>query len=96
MLAAIKEEYLASIAEEIITSYRVMYDFLLSEYPPNARKTVGLTDLPDGKSWYEYQIKVNTTLDYTAKELHQLGLQEVAPIVSEMTSMKEQIMTYDS
>ena len=90
-LAQIEAEYTRFIATEIIPSYQQMYDFLLAEYLPKSRQSVGLSELTDGSAWYEYQIKVNTTLEYSAKELHELGKQEVARILAEMTAVKEQV-----
>ncbi|MEL0068230.1 MAG: DUF885 domain-containing protein [Gammaproteobacteria bacterium] len=90
-LAQIEAEYTRFISTEIIPSYRQMYDFLLAEYLPKSRQSVGLSELTDGSAWYEYQIKVNTTLDYSARELHELGKREVARILAEMTAVKEQV-----
>lgn len=87
---AIKDDYLAMIAEEIIPAYQSMYDFLLNEYLPEAKKEVGLSSMPNGKKWYEYAIKVNTTLDLAPEVIHEMGQKEVARILSEMKWVKEQ------
>jgi uncharacterized protein (DUF885 family) len=47
--------------------------------------------LPNGKAWYEYQIKTNTTLSLSADEIHEIGLSEVARILSEMKKVKDTV-----
>lgn len=82
-------EYTSMIREVIIPAYKRTYDFMNQEYMPATRDTVGLSALPNGKKWYEYQIDSNTTLPLTAEEIHQFGQKEVARILAEMTAVKE-------
>ena len=84
-------DYETSIKDTIIPAYKKVYDFIVAEYQPHTRTTVGLSDLPNGKKWYEYMIKQHTTLPLSAKEIHQFGLAEVARILSEMRKVKEQV-----
>ena len=44
--------------------------------------------MPNGKEYYAQQIKQYTTLDLTAEEIHQIGLEEVARITAEMEKVK--------
>ena len=50
-----------------------------------------LKSTPNGEAYYDHQIKTYTTTDMTADEIHQLGLKEVARILSEMEKVKEQV-----
>lgn len=88
---ALTSRFEASISDVIIPAYQRMHDFIVNEYLPASRGTVGLSELPDGKAWYEFMIKTHTTLDLTADEIHQFGQQEVARILSEMKKVKEQV-----
>jgi uncharacterized protein (DUF885 family) len=83
--------YKAMIAEKLIPAYKRMHDFITNDYLPKSRKTIGLSEHPNGKAWYEYQIKTNTTLELTADEIHSLGKQEVARILTEMEKVKETV-----
>ena len=83
--------YQKMIADQLIPAYKRMHDFIVDEYLPKSRKTVGYSDLPDGKAWYEYQILRNATLDLTADEIHQMGKKEVARILEEMTKVKQTV-----
>ena len=54
-------------------------------------KNIGASDLPDGVAYYQYCINHFTTLDLTPYEVHNLGLQEVDRIKSEMIAIIEQV-----
>ena len=51
----------------------------------------GIEGIPNGANYYQHQIKLYTTTNMTAEEIHQLGLSEVARISSEMEKVKEQV-----
>jgi uncharacterized protein (DUF885 family) len=61
--------------------------FIESEYLPAGRSSAGLSALPNGQAWYAARIKYNTNLPLTAKEVHELGLKEVARIQQQMTEL---------
>ncbi len=77
------------IKEKVAPAYRKMSDFLKNEY--KGRETSGIADIPNGEAFYKHQIKLYTTTDMTADEIHQLGLSEVARISAEMEKVKEEV-----
>jgi uncharacterized protein (DUF885 family) len=83
--------YRAAIATQIIPSYRRLHDFLRDEYLPKARTSVGLDALPDGKAWYEYNVRYISTTDYTPAQIHEIGLREVERIHGEMRKAMQQV-----
>ena len=85
------EAYSAMISEKIIPAYQNLYDFMNTEYMAAARTTSGIEGIPNGKEYYDYSIKLYTTTDMTADEIHQLGLSEVARISSEMEKIKKEV-----
>ncbi|TKB47726.1 DUF885 domain-containing protein [Thalassotalea mangrovi] len=87
----VTEQYRTMIMDVLVPTYDKFYQFIESEYLPKARESVGLSALPNGKAWYEYQIETNTTLPLTANELHDFGQQEVARILEEMNKVKAQV-----
>lgn len=87
----LKSQYKTLILDKLVPAYQRMSDFLLNDYIPYARDSVGYADLPNGKAWYEYQIKKNTTLSLSADEIHEIGLSEVARILSEMKTVKNTV-----
>ncbi|MHC4446600.1 MAG: DUF885 domain-containing protein, partial [Planctomycetota bacterium] len=48
------------------------------------RRTTAASDLPDGEAYYRFQLHRFTTTGMTAREIHELGLSEVARIKAEM------------
>jgi len=87
----LEQRYHTMISEQLIPAYKRMHDFIVEEYLPKTRKSFGISALPNGKAWYEYQIKTNTTLQLTAEEIHKLGKQEVARILGEMKEVKQTV-----
>ncbi len=85
------EAYSKKLKEKIIPAYRDLDNFMSTEYMKAARTTSGIADIPDGKAYYDYMIKLFTTTDMTADEIHQLGLSEVARIRSEMEKVMKQV-----
>ena len=83
--------YRAAITSQVIPSYRRLHDFLRDEYLPKARNSVGLDALPDGKAWYEYNVRNISTTDYTPAQIHEIGLREVERIHGEMRKVMQQV-----
>jgi len=76
-----------AVMEGVVPAYERLLDFFEDEYFVKARTTLGASDLPDGKRFYEEQIYLYATVDMTAEEIHQLGLTEVARIRAEMETI---------
>lgn len=87
----LSEKYRKMVEEKVIPAYQRMHDFVEKEYLPKGRKTSGIAEIPNGEEYYKHQIKLYTTTDMTAEEIHQLGLDEVARISAEMEKVKEQV-----
>lgn len=77
--------------EIAITSFTQAKQFVQNDYIPNCRKEIGFSSVPNGKQWYDYNIKGYTTLDMSAESIHQLGLNEVNRIKSEMLKVMQQV-----
>lgn len=81
----------ALIEATVIPEYQSLLQFFQKEYLSNCRKEVGITKLKNGEEYYQYLIEYYTTTDYTADQIHQLGVSEVARIKSEMQALIKQI-----
>jgi len=75
------------IREQVIPAYRDFLQFMETEYIPGARTTTALSDLPEGRAYYEHLVRYYTTLDLTPEEVHEIGRREVARIRAEMDSV---------
>ena len=85
------EAYSKLIMDELLPSFKSMAFFLRSNYLDAGRVTSGISDLPNGKAYYDHAIKYFTTTNMTADEIHELGLKEVARILAEMETVKQQV-----
>lgn len=81
---ALKAEATDVIRQSVMPAYRRLLTFYKTEYYPRARTTISARDLPDGDAYYRDNIREYTTTDKTPEDIHQLGLQQVALIESEM------------
>ena len=81
---ALRAEGKAAIEQAVAPAYAKLLPFIRDEYIPGARKTLAAEQLPDGKTYYQARIREYVTYDWTAEEIHQIGLKEVARIRAEM------------
>ena len=88
---ALQNEVKEYIQNVLNPTYQELYDFLVNEYLPESRDTIGISDVPNGKDWYEYLARYHTTTNLTPDEIHEIGLREVAKIRAEMEDIIEQV-----
>tara|TARA_Y100000385_G_C13085566_1_gene636247 strand:- start:791 stop:2518 length:1728 start_codon:yes stop_codon:yes gene_type:complete len=73
------------INEVVVPEFKKIKHFFENEYYTNTRQEIGISSTPNGVEYYQNRINYYTTSkDYTAKKIHQIGLNEVARIKSEM------------
>ncbi|MGB5352441.1 MAG: DUF885 domain-containing protein [Woeseia sp.] len=74
----------AIIEKDIIPAYREFDRYFATRYLPASRDSIGASELPNGKAFYEYRTRSYTTTRMTPDEVHRLGLEEVKRIRGEM------------
>ena len=79
------------IKDTVIPEYKKLYQFFTQQYMPACRKQVGIAQLEDGAAYYQYLINFYTTTSMTPEQIHQLGLNEVKRIRSEMDTIIKQV-----
>ncbi|MFN3946387.1 MAG: DUF885 domain-containing protein [Allosphingosinicella sp.] len=84
----LRAEGLAAIREAAAPAYAELLTMFRTEYMPRARATTAARDLPDGEAFYQGEIAKFTTLDITPREIHDIGLREVARVRAEMEETK--------
>ena len=77
------------LRELVAPAYERLLTFMRTEYMPKARTTLAATAMPDGEAYYQAMIEKFTTLNLTAKQIHEMGLKEVARIEKEMEATKQ-------
>lgn len=85
------EAYSNMIEKKLKPAYSSLYNFMTNSYLKAGRTTSGISDTPNGKEYYNHQIKLYTTTEMTANEIHNLGLSEVKRILSEMEKVKTEV-----
>ncbi|PHR71566.1 MAG: DUF885 domain-containing protein [Lutibacter sp.] len=74
-----------AIEKSVIPEFKRIKQFFETEYFPKTRKTIGISETPNGKDFYQDRINFYTTsTQYSADDIHKLGLSEVARIKAEM------------
>ena len=70
--------------------YERVIAWATSELPTAPSGRVGAVSLPGGLDWYAAALKLNTTLDLTADQIHAIGLSEVRRIEGEQDALARQ------
>lgn len=86
--ATMRDDAAAVIRNVVAPAYDRLLTFMRTEYLARARTTIGASEMPEGHAYYKAMIEKFTTLDLTAKEIHEIGLKEVARIKAEMEETK--------
>ena len=89
--STLKKDYKNMVLNKIIPAYKVLHEFMKNEYLKFGRDSSGIDALENGLNYYNYSIKLYTTTNMTADEIHNLGLSEVGRISSEMESIKDKV-----
>ena len=76
-------ELSAVIKSDVRPGYESILQYMETNYS-NANKYHGVWSLPNGDAFYASRLRSYTTTDYTAEEIHQIGLSEVERIGSRM------------
>ena len=81
-----------SINEIVVPQFKIIKEFFEKEYYPKTRTEIGISSTPNGKEYYQNRINYYTTSkEYTAEKIHQIGLDEVARIKSEMKKIIKEL-----
>ena len=80
----IQQEALNVIKLKVIPAYVKLHRFFKDEYLPACRTSIGIKEINNGKEYYEFLARKFTTTNLSPKEIHEIGLSEVARIRDEM------------
>jgi uncharacterized protein (DUF885 family) len=68
-------------------AYERVIGWAESDLPTAPSGRVGAISLPNGAAWYAAALKLNTTTDLSAEQIHQIGLKEVKRIEGEQDAL---------
>jgi uncharacterized protein (DUF885 family) len=77
----------AAVKDAVYPAFGRMRGALLTLRPQAATQSAGVGRLPDGAAFYAAMLHAMTTTNYSAEQLHALGLSEVARITKEMQTI---------
>lgn len=81
-----------AIENSVVPAFKKVKDFFENTYIPNTREAIGISQRPGGAEYYQNRINYYTTTDtYSAEEIHQIGLKEVARIKAQMQAIIEEL-----
>lgn len=80
-----------AIHKNVIPQFKRVKNFFENEYLPKTRKSLGVSEIPNGRDYYQNRLDYYTTLNLSADEIHQIGLKEVARIKSEMKEIISEV-----
>ena len=91
---AAKKQLVADARAALLEAVKPAYGKLIALFEAQAKVATdddGVWKLPEGRDYYNYMLRSNTTTALTADEIHELGLREVVRIHEGMTKIKEQV-----
>ena len=81
-----------AIEKSVVPQFIRIKNFFENEYYKKTRTSIGVSETPNGSEFYQNRINYYTTSElYTADEIHQIGLKEVARIKKEMIKIIDEL-----
>lgn len=96
--AATKERLLTEARAALTGEWKRGYEHVLAALAEVRQQAAAMPDrdggvwrLPDGEAYYNARLRLSTTTDLTADEIHQIGLNEVTRLQGEMQTIMDQL-----
>lgn len=89
------DQFVAEAKQALISNMQPAYLQLIAlfeaDLPKLSKEAQGVWSLPNGAAYYDAMLFYRTTTKLSAEQIHQIGLQEVARILSEMEALKTEV-----
>ena len=85
------EQTRSALQSHFLPAYTALKQWLEQDVAKSDQIATGVGKQTDGKAFYDYRLKVSTTTDLTAGQIHQIGLDEVARLTKEMIAIKDKV-----
>ena len=86
--ARITKEADAAVREAVVPAFRKLKAYFVASYLPACSGGVGVWQIPRGDEVYAHEVRHHTTTSLSPREVHDIGLAEVARIRAEMEKVK--------
>lgn len=87
----LKRRALQAIEQQVLPAQRRLRDFVAGEYAAAAPASGALVGYPGGDAVYAAVVRDNTTTDLTARQVHEIGLREVARLRIELDQVMREM-----
>jgi uncharacterized protein (DUF885 family) len=84
---ALRARALRAIETQVLPAMRRLRTFVADEYLPAAPAEGGLASYPDGARVYAFVVRQQTTTQLTPREVHDIGLRQVAALRAQMEAV---------
>ena len=88
---ALRQAARLALTEHFQPAYERIIAWAEGELEKAPEISTGLSGQEDGAAYYDYLLRVHTTTDLTADEIHEIGLSEVARLRGEMEAIREEV-----
>ncbi len=85
--ASLQERARRIITDKVNPAYQRHLDFYLNDYKPNCARSDSIADQPGGAEYYASRVRAFTTTDLSPRQIHDIGMNEVRRIRTEMDSV---------
>jgi uncharacterized protein (DUF885 family) len=75
------------VKNDLQPAYARFAKFVRDDYAPHGRLDPGVWALPDGEARYRFAVRHQTTTEFTAGQIHDLGVKSVAEIEGQMLAI---------
>jgi uncharacterized protein (DUF885 family) len=86
-----RQRVVDAVTEHVYPALRRLRAYLVDEYEPHARPEPGISTTPGGEAAYRLAIRMQTSVDATAEEVHAFGLSDLDSIESEMDEIAHRL-----
>lgn len=90
-MQALRGRARSALRDSVIPAYRELRRFVVETYLPGCRASIAASDLPDGRAYYEFLVRDQTTTTLSVDQIHEIGLREVARLRKALEASKSRI-----
>ncbi|OUS29130.1 hypothetical protein A9Q98_06620 [Thalassotalea sp. 42_200_T64] len=84
-------DFKTALMDSFLPAYKELITWFKADIANTDEMAKGVGGQANGQAYYNHQLKVSTTTDLTAEQIHQIGLDEVARITKEMEQIKTDV-----
>ena len=95
-IGSLREKAKQLLEEKVFPAYLKLAVFLRTEYLNHVRSQPGISNLKNGKEYYQECIRFHTTTDMTPDEIHSIGKSEVERIEMKMKEVMQKVNFQDT